>query len=102
MSVLDATKMIKVIKQLDVHTCLGLECDGYCTQQCGAGGGHNTELVKFYKKKLIEIVQKQYQIKKNAYETAQNSAEETIDLGKLQCEFNEAKIYLKNILELYK
>lgn len=95
------TNLMKLIEKLDIHPCLGLDCDGHCTKNCAAGGGHNINLVNFYKNKSIEIVWKHYYKTKLLYEDGINSAEERTDIGDLKREFDNAAKQLKNILELY-
>jgi hypothetical protein len=101
MSYPNVTKLTELIKQLDIHQCLELKCDGHCSKKCGAGGGHNIKLLDFYKKKLIDILHNIYCSKKNAYEIALHSAEERDDVDDFKLEFDNAELEFRKILGLY-
>lgn len=101
MTCTNVSKLIELIDKLDLHPCLGLNCDGHCTKKCAAGGGHNIGLINFYKNKLIDIVQKQYITKKNIYEYGLYGAEECNNIDDLKRDLDNAYEYLKKIVKLY-
>jgi hypothetical protein len=97
-----AIKIIELIEKLDVHTCLGLKCDGNCTKMCAAGGGHNKTLVNFYKNRIIDMAYDEYYTAERVYTTAEKSAEERDDIHTLKCELIKAEKHLDMMIKLYK
>ncbi len=93
-------KIIEFIENSKPHTCVGIKCDGNCTRMCG-GGGHNTTLVDFYKKRIIDIAYNEYLTIDKIYKTAINSAEERDDIQALEQQVIKTHKHFKNMMELY-